>query len=92
MIRSFASKDTQALFDGKRVRRWIHIEAAAMRKLALLHRAASLSDLRIPPGNHLETLKGDRAGQRSICVSDQFRIGFALRHGEAYDVEIVDYH
>ena len=92
MIRSFASKDTQALFDGKRVRRWIHIEAAAMRKLALLHRAASLSDLRIPPGNRLEALKGDRAGQHSIRVNDQFRICFAWRQGEAYDVEIVDYH
>ena len=92
MIRSFASKDTQALFDGKRVRRWIHIEAAAMRKLALLHRAASLSDLRIPPGNRLEALKGDRAGQHSIRVNDQFRICFAWRQGEACDVEIVDYH
>ena len=92
MIRSFASKDTQALFDGKRVRRWIHIEAAAMRKLALLHRAASLSDLRIPPGNHLEALKRDRAGQHSIRVNEQFRICFAWRQGEAYDVEIVDYH
>ena len=92
MIRSFASKHTQALFDGKRVRRWIHIEAAAMRKLALLHRAASLSDLRIPPGNRLEALKGDRAGQHSIRVNDQFRICFAWRQGEACDVEIVDYH
>ena len=92
MIRSFANKDTQALFDGKRVRRWIHIEAAVMRKLALLHRAASLSDLRIPPGNRLEALKGDRAGQHSIRVNDQFRICFAWRQGEACDVEIVDYH
>lgn len=63
-----------------------------MRKLAMLHRAAKLADLRIPPANRLEVLRGDRSGQHSIRVNDQFRICFAWRNGDAYDVEIVDYH
>jgi proteic killer suppression protein len=92
VIRTFASKDAQALFEGKRVRRWVRIEAVVMRKLAMLNRAARLEDLRIPPANHLEALKGDRAGQHSIRVNDQFRICFVWKHGDAYDVEIVDYH
>ena len=92
MIRSFASKDAQALFEGRRIRRWIGIESVAMRKLAMLHRAARLDDLRIPPANRLEPLRGDRAGQHSIRVNDQFRICFIWKNGDAYDVEIVDYH
>lgn len=92
MIRSFASKDVQSLFQGKRVRRWMRIEAVAMRKLAMLNRAAKLTDLRIPPANRLEVLRGNRRGQHSIRVNDQFRICFAWRNGDAYDVEIVDYH
>ncbi len=63
-----------------------------MRKLAMLYRAARLSDLRIPPGNRLEALRGDRAGQHSIRVNDQFRICFTWRNGDAFEVEIVDYH
>ena len=63
-----------------------------MRKLAMLNRAAKLSDLRIPPANRLETLRGDRYGQHSIRINDKFRICFAWRNGDAYDVEIVDYH
>ena len=63
-----------------------------MRKLAILHRAGRLDDLRIPPGNRLEVLRGDRAGQYSIRVNDQFRICFIWRDGDAFEVEIVDYH
>jgi proteic killer suppression protein len=92
MIRSFADKDSRALFDGKRIRRWQAIEAAAMRKLAMLNRAARLEDLRIPPANRLEALRGDRAGQYSIRINDQFRICFVWKNGDACDVEIVDYH
>lgn len=92
MIKTFCSADTRELFDGKRVRRWINIETVAMRKLAMLNRAALLDDLRIPPANRLEALKGDRAGQHSIRINDQFRLCFRWRDGDAYDVEIVDYH
>jgi proteic killer suppression protein len=92
VIRSFASKDAQALFEGRRIRRWVEIESVAMRKLAMLHRAARLDDLRIPPANRLEALRGDRAGRHSIRVNDQFRICFIWKNGDAYDVEIVDYH
>jgi len=92
VIKTFCSADTRELFDGKRVRRWINIETVAMRKLAMLNRAALLDDLRIPPANRLEALKGDRAGQHSIRINDQFRLCFRWRDGDAYDVEIVDYH
>lgn len=92
MIRTFASKDAQALFEGKRVRRWVRIETVAMRKLAMLHRAARLDDLRVPPANRLEALRGDRTGQYSIRVNDQYRICFVWKNGAAWDVEIVDYH
>lgn len=64
----------------------------ARRKLRMLNNAQSLSDLRIPPGNHLEALKGDRAGEFSIRVNDQWRVCFAWQDGDAYEVEIVDYH
>ena len=80
------------MFEGRRVRRWIAVEGPAMRKLAILHRAERLDDLRIPPGNRLEVLRGDRAGQYSIRVNDQFRICFIWRDGDAFEVEIVDYH
>lgn len=92
MIKDFRSAETRDLFNGKRVRRWINIEAVAMRKLAMLNRAARLEDLRIPPANRLEALKGERAGQHSIRINDQFRICFRWRNGDAHDVEIVDYH
>lgn len=92
MIRSFASRETQLLFEGTRVRRWLRIETVAMRKLAMLERAAQLEDLRIPPGNRLEALKGKRAGQHSIRINDQFRICFLWRDEHAHNVEIVDYH
>jgi len=92
MIRTFRDADTEALFLGRRVRRWTSIETVAMRKLAMLNRAASINDLRIPPGNRLEALKHDRAGQYSIRINDQYRVCFVWRNGDAHDVEIVDYH
>jgi len=92
VIRTFSSKDAQTLFAGGRIRHWIAIETVALRKLAMLNRAARLEDLRIPPANRLEALKGKRAGQHSIRINDQFRICFVWSKGDAYDVEIVDYH
>lgn len=92
MIRTFRDADTEALFLGRRVRRWTSIETVAMRKLAMLNRAARINDLRIPPGNRLEALKHDRAGQHSIRINDQYRVCFVWRNGDAHDVEIVDYH
>lgn len=92
MIRTFADKDTEALFNGTRVRRFENIEAAARRKLEYLDAAGALTDLRVPPGNRLEALKGDRAGQHSIRVNDQFRLCFRWKAGNAHDVEICDYH
>lgn len=68
------------------------ISAAALRKLAMLNRAATLDDLRIPPANRLEALKGDRKGQHSIRINDQFRVCFVWKDGDAYNVEIADYH
>jgi proteic killer suppression protein len=74
------------------VRRFQSIERVARRKLLYLHQARRLEDLRVPPGNHLELLKGDRAGSHSIRINDQWRICFVWRQGDAHDVEIVDYH
>ena len=91
-IRSFKCADTQGLFGGKRVRRFVNIESVAMRKLAMLNRAGRLDDLRVPPGNRLEALKGDRAGQYSIRVNDQFRVCFVWTTEGPKDIEIVDYH
>ena len=92
MIRSFRSKETEALFLDEDVLRFRSIERTARRKLLVLHRARSLGDLLVPPGNRLEGLKGDRKGQHSIRINDQWRICFAWCQGDAYDVEIVDYH
>lgn len=92
MIRSFRDAETRALFEGRRIRRWAAVETIAMRKLAMLNRAARLGDLRIPPGNRLEALRGDRVGQHSIRINDQFRICFVWRGVDAFEVEIVDYH
>ena len=91
-IRSFKSAATERLFGGDRVKQFANIESAAMRKLAMLNRAGSLDDLRVPPGNRLERLKGDRAGQCSIRVNDQFRVCFVWTEDGPADVEIVDYH
>jgi len=91
MIESFRCKETQALFEGKHPRRFRAIEVVAVRKLTLLAAARTLEFLRSPPGNRLEALKGDRAGQYSIRINDQWRVCFAWsEHGPA-DVEIVDY-
>lgn len=91
-IVSFACADTESLFNGKRVKRFVNIQAVAMRKLAMLNRAATLQDLRVPPGNRLEALAGDRAGQHSIRVNEQFRVCFVWSAEGPVNVEIVDYH
>jgi proteic killer suppression protein len=92
MIRSFACRDTARLAGRKRVRRFVNFERVALRKLAMLEAAVLLEDLRVPPGNRLEALKGDRSGQHSIRVNDQYRICFVWKEDGAHDVEIVDYH
>jgi proteic killer suppression protein len=92
MIRTFSDVDTEDLFNGTKVRQFVNIESVARRKLVQLHAAATLNFLRVPPGNRLESLKGDRTGQHSIRINDQFRLCFTWFNGDAYDVEIVDYH
>ncbi len=92
MIRSFISPDTEALYNGKRVSRLVDIERVATRKLQMLDDAAALQDLKSPSGNHLEALKGDRKGQYSIRINDQWRLCFAWTDSGADRVEIVDYH
>lgn len=92
MIKSFRSGETERLFDRERVRKFQSFERAAQRKLAMLNAAKQLRDLMVPPGNRLERLGGDRAGQYSIRINEQWRLCFVWRDGDAYDVEIVDYH
>ncbi|MEK6784669.1 MAG: type II toxin-antitoxin system RelE/ParE family toxin [Nitrospirota bacterium] len=92
MIRSFQSKATESLFADEEVPRFRAFERIARRKLLLLHRAKSLDDLRVPPGNRLEALRGNRKGQYSIRINEQWRICFLWDQGDAHDVEIVDYH
>ena len=92
MIRSFRCRDTATLFEDVDVPRFRAFERVARRKLLFLHRARTLADLRAPPGNRLEALKGSRKGQHSIRINDQWRICFRFREGDAYNVEIVDYH
>jgi proteic killer suppression protein len=92
MIKSFKSADTEAIAKGLRVKRFMQIEAVVRRKLRQLEIAGDLEDLRIPPGNRLELLVGDRRGQHSIRINDQFRLCFQWTDGGPEDVEIVDYH
>ena len=92
MIRSCKDTDVEDLFRDEVVRRFRAIERPARRKLLYLHRARVLEDLKAPPGNQLEALKGDRKGQHSIRINDQWRVCFTWRGGDAHDVEIVDYH
>ncbi len=91
-IKSFKCKVTEALFRGERVRRWVNVERPALRKLEQLDWSSVLEDLRIPPGNQLEALKGARKGQHSIRVNDQWRVCFVWTSEGPKDVEIVDYH
>jgi proteic killer suppression protein len=93
MIRTFRDKQTARVFRRERVRRFsLPVQRAALRKLLLLDAAESLDDLRVPPGSRLEKLRGDRQGQYSIRINDQWRVCFRWENGDAYDVEITDYH
>ncbi len=92
MILSFASSDTEALFRSRSVPRFKNIERMARRKLLQLHATTELATLRLPPGNQLEALKGNRKGQHSIRVNDQWRVCFVWKADGAHHVEIVDYH
>lgn len=92
MIIDFSCKDTKALWEGKRIKLFVNIERVAMRKLQQLNAATHLDYLRIPPANHLEALKGNRAGQYSIRINAQWRICFVWQNGHARQVEIIDYH
>ncbi|HEY6445823.1 MAG TPA: type II toxin-antitoxin system RelE/ParE family toxin [Acidobacteriaceae bacterium] len=92
MIRSFADKETERLFQRSRARRFASIERSAFRKLRQIESVDRVEELAEPPGNRLEKLQGDRRGQWSIRINDQWRICFAWRDGDAWQVEIVDYH
>jgi proteic killer suppression protein len=91
-IQSFKCSDTEALHNRNRVPRFVNIEKVARRKLSMLHAAAALEFLRVPPGNHLEALKGNRAGQHSIRINEKWRICFVWTDQGPTNVEIVDYH
>jgi toxin HigB-1 len=92
VIQSFASKDTEELFQYQLSKRFRAIQRVALRKLLQLHAATELRILASPPGNQLEALRGDRKGQHLIRINDQWRICFVWRDGHCFDVEIVDYH
>jgi proteic killer suppression protein len=93
VIKKFADKATEAIFKGEFSKKFgPAVSKLGRRKLAMLDAAASITDLRVPPNNRLEALKGDRRGQHSIRINDQFRVCFRWKGGDAYDVEIVDYH
>lgn len=92
MIQSFKSRDTEQLFLDERARKWRAIEDVARRKLNMVHAARKLDDLKVPPGNKLHKLTGDRDGQHAIRINDQYRVCLTWRDGHAYDVEIADYH
>jgi proteic killer suppression protein len=92
VIRLFHARDIERLFNDERVKRWRSIESVARRKLNMAHAAAKLDDLKVPPGNNLHKLEGDRARRHAISINDQYRVCFVWREGNAYDVEITDYH
>jgi toxin HigB-1 len=92
MIQSFRDADTKDLYERRSNRRWVAIQDVALRKLDQMEASINLSDLRIPPGNRLEALKRDRAGQHSIRINDQYRICFVWKNDGAHEVEITDYH
>ena len=93
MILSFRNRDTRAVAERRRVRKFpMDIQRRAQRKLLILNNATSINDLRVPPGNRLESLTGDREGQYSIRINNQWRVCFVWSEGNAHDVEIVDYH
>ena len=92
MIKSFRCPDTENLFNRYSAKRFRNIERMAQRKLAQINAATKLSELAIPPGNKLEALKGNRIGQHSIRINDQWRICFEWKSDGVYKVEIVDYH
>ncbi|MGD0771840.1 MAG: type II toxin-antitoxin system RelE/ParE family toxin [Candidatus Solibacter sp.] len=92
MIRSFAEKQTRALFETGMSRRWNSIARVAVRKLVQIDSVTTLDELNVPPGNRLEALRGDRAGLHSIRIGDRWRICFRWENDGVYDVEIVDYH
>ncbi len=90
MIKGFADRNTEALFQRKPRKRFRPLARVALRKLLILHAASSLDDLKVPPGNRLERLKGDRKRQYSIRINDQWRVCFRWKGGDDYDVEILD--
>ncbi len=93
MIKTFKSKEPEKIFQGRFSKKIPqNVQRLAERKLIMIHRAAGLNDLRVPPANHLESLNGDREGQHSISMSNQWRICFELHEDGVYAVEIVDYH
>jgi proteic killer suppression protein len=92
VIRSFADEDTEQVFLHRHSRRYSAIERVALRKLRQIHRVSAVEQLYLPPANRLERLKGDRKGEWSLRINNQYRICFEWRDGDAYNVEIVDYH
>lgn len=92
MIQSFKDDGTKRLFEARANRRWAAIEKVALRKLDQIHASINLNDFRVPPGNNLEALQGDRKGQHSIRINDKYRICFIWRANGAHEVEITDYH
>jgi proteic killer suppression protein len=93
MIKSFADKRTQELYVAGKAKRFpVDVSARAARKLEYIDLATRLDDLKVPPGNRLHALEGDRKGQHAICINDQWRICFRFIDGDAYDVEVCDYH
>ncbi len=92
MIQSFRSKATEDLFYERKHKRWANVRVAALQSLDQLAAAVSLNDLRVPPSNRMEALQGDRKGEYSIRINNQWRICFRWTHAGPYEVEIVDYH